>query len=112
MRTSRKNMFYFRRWHSLDVGSLEHLIRLGDIYQINPYELLDLFVEVTKEGYVTSGPLRITLRKTEPAYVIFLLTYNSEIIAQIKMETIMLKNLGKAKNLCSLLMGPSHLFNR
>ena len=100
----RRRLYFWRRWRSLDVGCLEYLTRLASIYDIDPYELIDGFIEAEKKKIAVCGPLKITLRERAQNYGIFLVTNDSKVVAQLKLENKVWENAIQAKELCSLIL--------
>ncbi len=87
-----------------DIGSLEYLIYLSNKHDIDPYELLNIFFKVEEKNTVTCGPLKIVLRKKAKDHAVFLLTRESEIIAQMKFRIELWEEPAKTKRLYSMLI--------
>jgi len=104
LRTLRRRLFYWRRWHSLDVGCLEYLIYIANMHDIDPYELLNSLIESEEKRSTTCGPLKIMLRERSKNHAIFLLTSESKIVAQMRFERTIWENPTQARDLCSLLI--------
>ncbi|WP_455368032.1 hypothetical protein [[Eubacterium] cellulosolvens] len=96
----------------MDVGCLEYLTRLASIYDINSYELLDSFVEAEKRKIATCGPLKITRREKAQDYGIFLVTNDSKVVAQLRLENKVWENVNQAKELCSLIVKDHQHFRK
>lgn len=107
MGTSRRKLFYWRRWHSLDVGCVEYLVRVAEIHGVDASDLLDSFIDAEKKKTALCGPLKIMLRARFQDYGVFLVTCESKVIAQLRLESNIWEDPTRVKNLCSLLIQDS-----
>jgi len=85
-------------------GSLGYLVYLSNKHDINPYELLNSFIEAEKKSTVTCGSLKIMLRNRAADHAVFLLTRESKIVAQMRLRSEVWQNLAKTKSLYSVLV--------
>lgn len=104
MRTSWRRSPDRRGRQSYDAKSLEYLIYLSHIHNINSYELLHSFTDAKNKKTAICGPLTINLRKKEKDYMVFLITKDSKIVAQIRMRNELCENSDKLLNLYTMLV--------
>ena len=107
MRTSWTRSVGRRGLQSWDVVNLRYLIYLSSKHGINPHDLLNGFIEAEKKNTVTCGPLKIMLRERTQNHAIFLLTRESNIVAQMRMKREVWENPDKAKSIYSFLLDRS-----
>ena len=93
-----------------DIGSLEYLIYLSNKHDVDPYELLNDFFKLEEKNTVTCGPLKIVLRKKAKGHAVFLLTRESEIIAQMRFRIELWEDPAKTKRLYSMLIDHAQPF--
>jgi len=112
LRISWKGSVVRRGLHSWDAVNLRYLIYLSNKHEIDPYDLLNGFVEAEKKNTVTCGPLKIVLRERAKNHAIFLLTRESKIVAQMGMKSEVWENPSETKRLYSFLLDRSPPFKK
>jgi len=104
LRASYKRSFDRRGCKSGDDGILRYIIYLSIKHDIDPDELLDSFFEAEKKNIVICGPLKIVLRERTEDYVVFLVTRDLKLVAQMRFKSGLWEYPVKTKHLFSELV--------
>lgn len=104
MRGSWKRSFDLRGLKSWEPERLEYLIYLSIMNRVDPVDLLEGLFDAEKRGSIICGPLKILVRERANDHTIFLLTKDTQIVAQMSIKSIIWENPAKTRRLYSRLV--------